>query len=103
MRKLKNTNIVKQIIGSRPIMTALLAALALLLASCSNGISGTNTNSNSADGKTYISISAKTVQARSIAPSTDDYSTEKLTNLELTGHMTYRAGRNQPCPSRKPC
>jgi len=69
-------------------MTALLAALALLLASCSNGISGTNTNSNSADGKTYISISAKTVQARSIAPSTDDYSTEKLTNLELTGHMT---------------
>ncbi len=72
----------------RPIMTALLAALALLLASCSNGISGTDTSGSSADGKTYISISAKTASSRSIAPSTDDYSTEKLTNLEVTGHMT---------------
>ena len=84
MRKLKNTNIVKQIFG----LLHLPVLLALLLASCSNGISGTNTNSNSADGKTYISISAKTASSRSIAPSTDDYSTEKLTDLELTGHMT---------------
>ena len=88
MKELKNTNTAKQIIGSRPIMTALLAALALLLASCSNGINGTEADSNSADGKTYISISAKTASSRSIAPNADDYSTEKLTNLEVTGHMT---------------
>ena len=67
MKELKNTNTAKQIIGSRPIMTALLAALALLLASCSNGINGTDASGSSADGKTYISISAKTASSRSIA------------------------------------
>ncbi|MBR1638991.1 MAG: InlB B-repeat-containing protein [Treponema sp.] len=85
MKELKNTNTAKQIIGSRPIMTALLAALALLLASCSNGINGTDASGSSADGKTYISISAKTASSRSIAPNADDYSTEKLTDLVLSG------------------
>ena len=66
-------------------MTALLAALVLFLASCSNGINGTDASGNSADGKTYISISAKTASSRSIAPGADDYSTEKLTNLVLSG------------------
>ncbi len=82
MKGLKNTNTAKQIIGSRPIMTAILA---LLLASCSNGINGTDASGSSADGKTYISISAKTASSRSIAPSADDYSTEKLTDLVLSG------------------
>ncbi|MBQ9205137.1 MAG: InlB B-repeat-containing protein [Treponema sp.] len=81
MKELKNTNTAKRIFG----LLHLPAILALLLASCSNGINGTDASRDSADGKTYISINAKTVQARSIAPNADDYSTEKLTDLVLSG------------------